>query len=320
MNKSIIITGPRQSGKSKKAKELAEEIISREGGCVAYFQPLGDQDILKYNSFYSGLSIDTKVIVVDSIGVISQVESFLMAVTDGIHIYKRGEKDFMIFPTFIVVLVPGFKQSYFKDNSFGGRFDVVECNAVHVHPEMPFLGKSFISWANEYFGKDDENINCYSHLRKAYESFKMECKLDLTPRNFKIKLEHYCEMKGWVYNPDNLKHLCNDRRIVVSVKFIPVYRKELKYWILNPSRTQKYYEFFYFQTPGTELTDKGLKMYIEYMPELIYLDEISHDESKNVSETALAEYSNENQVYNVGMESDFREEVSAINGWEKGFN
>ena len=61
--------------------------------------------------------------------------------------------------------------------------------------------------------KEAENLNCYIHRRKLYETYKMEVPGDITPNGFREKLVMYARMKYWNMNPKSVKYIQDDGRI-----------------------------------------------------------------------------------------------------------
>jgi hypothetical protein len=128
------------------------------------------------------------------------------------------------------------------------------------------LGPNFMQWANFFFQvdaetKEAENLNCYLHRRKMYESYKMEVPGDITPNGFKEKLTMYARMKYWNMNPKNLKYIQDDGRISKKVMYNPQFDNRTKSWVLLQNDKPKSEEFFYFQSDDKELTMNGLHEY-----------------------------------------------------------
>jgi hypothetical protein len=128
------------------------------------------------------------------------------------------------------------------------------------------LGPNFMQWANFFFQvdaetKEAENLNCYLHRRKMYESYKMEVPGDITPNGFKDKLVMYARMKYWNLNPKNVKYVQDDGRISKKVMYNPQFDNRTKTWVLLQNEKPKSEEFFYFQSDDKELTMNGLHEY-----------------------------------------------------------
>ena len=128
------------------------------------------------------------------------------------------------------------------------------------------LGPNFMQWANFFFQvdsetKESENLNCYLHRRKMYESYKMEVPGDITPNGFKEKLVMYARMKYWNMNPKTVKYVQDDGRISKKVMYNPQFDNRTKTWILLQNDKPKSEEFFYFQSDDKPLTLNGLHEY-----------------------------------------------------------
>ncbi len=94
----------------------------------------------------------------------------------------------------------------------------------------------FLDWADVYF----ENPNNRDvHLCKIdlYNSFKDYIgSTKLKPQKFKTKLQEYCKLKEWKFNPPRLDSVNDDGRIMKTVSYTN-------------------FEFVYIQTPGKDLTN-----------------------------------------------------------------
>ncbi len=120
------------------------------------------------------------------------------------------------------------------------------------------LGPNFLQWANMYFQEDNETLNCYIPRYKIFETYKMEVSSDITAATFKDKLVMYCRMKNWTLNPLDAKHIQEDRRINIKCAAREVYDNKIKSWTSIELPKPQSIEHFYIQTPGTELTSRGL--------------------------------------------------------------
>lgn len=79
------------------------------------------------------------------------------------------------------------------------------------------MGTSFEEWANDYFSTDADNLNRLIPKLEAYDDYARTVtnKKDLkTATAFKSALKAFCKIKGYVYNPEDIKGRMQDGRII----------------------------------------------------------------------------------------------------------
>lgn len=124
MEKSIVITGRQGSGKTTKAKEIANQFSNDEVVFLCYRSKKMDNPFL-----FSECTEKTKLIVFDELYDIKQAEEFFSFVSYPITVNKRGKKPFTISPKFILVCQSDITQEQFSGlgASFDRRFDLINC-------------------------------------------------------------------------------------------------------------------------------------------------------------------------------------------------
>ncbi len=94
----------------------------------------------------------------------------------------------------------------------------------------------FLDWAEVYF-ENAQNRDLHLCKIDLYNSFKDYIgSTKLKPQKFKSKLQDYCKVKGWKFNPPRLESVDDNGRIMKTVNYTN-------------------YEFIYIQTPGEALTN-----------------------------------------------------------------
>ena len=92
-------------------------------------------------------------------------------------------------------------------NEFKAPMDNITQNNL-----MSQIGDNFIEWASEYFVEEAEKEE--SHFNKLFikeDIYKNYCdsvgtKSSMGKNKFKKSLEKYCNLKGYIFNPDRLKN------------------------------------------------------------------------------------------------------------------
>lgn len=86
-------------------------------------------------------------------------------------------------------------------------------NNIRLRNIMAEMGISFYEWANDYFMA--ENLNADVIKNVAYEDLKTKKAnlKNLTSTDFKKRLEHYCELNGYTFNPAEMINDKNNNRI-----------------------------------------------------------------------------------------------------------
>lgn len=124
MEKSIVITGRQGSGKTTKAKEIANQFNKDEVVFLYYRSKKLDNPFI-----FSECTEKTKLVVFEELYDIKQVEEFFSFVSYPITVNKRGKNPFTISPKFILVCQSDITHEQFVGlgASFDRRFDVVNC-------------------------------------------------------------------------------------------------------------------------------------------------------------------------------------------------
>lgn len=121
MEKSIVITGRQGSGKTTKAKEIANQFAKEE---VLIFDNRSNNPFI-----YSECTEETKLVVFDEIYNLKQVELFFSFVSNPITVNKICKHPFTISPKFVFVCQSDITKEQFAGlgASFHRRFDVIIC-------------------------------------------------------------------------------------------------------------------------------------------------------------------------------------------------
>ena len=124
MKKSIVITGRQGSGKTTKAKEIANQFDKDEVVFLYYRSKILDNPFI-----FSECTEKTKLIVFEELYDIKQVQGFFNFVSNPITVNKRGENPFIISPKFALVFQSDITQEQFAGlgASFERRFDIINC-------------------------------------------------------------------------------------------------------------------------------------------------------------------------------------------------
>jgi len=122
MQKSIVITGSRLSGKTAKVKEIAGQFQSDE---VVFIKYQGEH---KNNFLFSQCTEKTKLIVFDDLTDIEQMTEFYNMVTSPITVHRKLQESFTISPLFVFVYEKYITTELFNKlgESFQRRFDVFQ--------------------------------------------------------------------------------------------------------------------------------------------------------------------------------------------------
>ncbi len=125
MQKSILITGRKCSGKTTKAKEIASQFQNDEVVFISYRGEKKHEDAF----LFSECTEKTKLVVFEELYDINQVQAFFNMVSNPITVNKKMKKPFTIEPKFILVCQTEIEDEQLVElgASFHRRFDVIEC-------------------------------------------------------------------------------------------------------------------------------------------------------------------------------------------------
>ncbi|MHB1278264.1 MAG: hypothetical protein ACYC1Q_07690 [Bacteroidia bacterium] len=123
MKKGIIITGPPESGKSTKAREIASQFPQE---CVTWIS--GRDNGLNSRFAFRDCTEKTECIIVDDINDTKKLELFIGAITGSILVNKPYQHAFEIKPKIILVYDGDISESiFFQCASVVRRFDLIHC-------------------------------------------------------------------------------------------------------------------------------------------------------------------------------------------------
>lgn len=77
------------------------------------------------------------------------------------------------------------------------------------------MGANFLPWADEFFHKENGNLNTYVQRLVIYEDLKKKVHAGISPQGMVERLRAYCQYKGYIFNPVN--ELGRDGRIMKHV-------------------------------------------------------------------------------------------------------
>ncbi len=98
------------------------------------------------------------------------------------------------------------------------------------------IGKDFINWADAYFA-DETRFNTKIPMEKVYDDCRHKLNFSINKRNFHHKLRLYCELKGYDFNPKELRDHSGQIRDIFYEKGEWVIK--LCYYLGKSSVTQK---------------------------------------------------------------------------------
>ena len=97
------------------------------------------------------------------------------------------------------------------------------------------IGDNFMEWADEYFS--DENLNREILKKEMYDDYRnVVGKMAVQIKNFKKNIALFCQLKGYVFNP---QELCNSQGYI-------------KRTIYSPDGTRTTKEYFFIGIPKDE--------------------------------------------------------------------
>lgn len=144
------------------------------------------------------------------------------------------------------------------------QFGIVESNdhTLMVNTYRNMIGQQFLDWANVYFNKEDQTLDYFLHKIQLHETYKNEIG-DISANGFKNKLEVWCKMKMYAFNPKKIeKGMQADGRISVKQTHVPVYDRREGKWEMKLLPKPSSQEFIYIQShPDEEICYDGLYTY-----------------------------------------------------------
>jgi hypothetical protein len=168
------------------------------------------------------------------------------------------------------------------------RFGIVESkdHSLLVNTYRNMIGDQFMEWADVYFNKEDSTLDAFLRKQMIYEDYIRETNSDMKANGFKSRLELWCRMKHYQFNPRSIERgMQADGRISAKQTHDPVYdRKDGKWdWKPLPKATSK--EFVYIQTSsdvpvnydGLDLYGSGNKV-VEEKQEEVKIEEVFQDD------------------------------------------
>ena len=97
------------------------------------------------------------------------------------------------------------------------------------------IGDNFMEWAEEYFA--EENLNREILKKEMYDDYRnVVGKMAVQIKNFKKNIALFCQLKGYVFNPQDL---CNSQGYI-------------KRTVYNPDNTRTTKEYFFVGIPKDE--------------------------------------------------------------------
>lgn len=139
-------------------------------------------------------------------------------------------------------------QSYIQHGRIEPPMDILMSNAYRNR-----IGASFLNWANLYFDKENGTLDCLIPRIVPFEMYRQENHTDIYANGFKDKMEMWCKIKNYELNPKGVKGHRDDGRVSNKAQK-PYWDSKDKKWAMNGEKVSV--EFFYIQTPKTDLTDK----------------------------------------------------------------
>ena len=79
---------------------------------------------------------------------------------------------------------------------------------IEINNLKASIGDNFELWADDYFLED--KLNTYLNKNEVYNDCKRTLPLS-SPRVFKQKMQDYCKLKGYVFNPKELQNYKDGR-------------------------------------------------------------------------------------------------------------
>ena len=97
------------------------------------------------------------------------------------------------------------------------------------------IGDNFMEWAEEYFA--EENLNREILKKEMYDDYRnVVGKMAVQIKNFKKNIALFCQLKGYIFNP---QELCNSQGYI-------------KRTVYNPDNTRTTKEYFFVGIPKDE--------------------------------------------------------------------
>lgn len=122
MKKGIIFIGPQESGKTRKAREIANRFLSPEAVWINAHKNQIENDPF----VFSDCDENTKLVVIEELNLISLL-CFLHVTSEGLVVNRMGKEQIIINPRIIIEFQSWVTKEMLPTGaSFARRFDVFE--------------------------------------------------------------------------------------------------------------------------------------------------------------------------------------------------
>ncbi len=118
-------------------------------------------------------------------------------------------------------------------NPYKAPMDNIKINSLKAQ-----IGDSFIEWADEYF-TDENRFNNKIAINSIYDDYKGEIKYAVNKKPFKNIMELYCELKGYIFNPQRLQDSKGQIRESYKCMLTQTRKQRLCWYIENPALLEK---------------------------------------------------------------------------------
>ncbi|GET48819.1 hypothetical protein RCZ02_16500 [Capnocytophaga felis] len=98
------------------------------------------------------------------------------------------------------------------------------------------IGDNFLEWADVYF--EDEPFDCYLSKNQLLNEYRIAMpKSPITPNGFKKSMQHYCKLRGYVFNPEYAEGYQRDKKRIT--RFIDGKTQECFYFSKKQESSQE---------------------------------------------------------------------------------
>lgn len=116
------------------------------------------------------------------------------------------------------------------------------------------VGKEFMDWADAYFSSDSGRLDTYHPRYKAFANYTHEVKNSCSNRAFKEKLELWALYYNYTLNPALCEGYRSEEKRITIKAVKEVWSSKESRWITPDPAEPESIEFFYIQTPSTDVS------------------------------------------------------------------
>lgn len=124
---------------------------------------------------------------------------------------------------------------------------------VNVRNLEEAIGLNMLDWANTYFSEEGDNLNTKIIREEVYKDFLFHNPgTKMTAQSWKSRLEKYCQLNGFEFNPRRFQ---GKKGTIIEKAEVKMYDAKYNQWIPMPGVPMKTKEHFFIQTPDFEVPE-----------------------------------------------------------------